>query len=61
MAAITFNATHQKVHIQEWLKTVRRASRQMLDAFVSNQLRRAAAEHIRPRRPGTQPQSIKAQ
>ena len=63
MAAITFNAAHQKVHIGEWLKTVRGAFRQMIDAFVSNRLRRAAAEaeHIRPRRAGTQSQSINAQ
>jgi vancomycin permeability regulator SanA len=64
MAAITFNAAHQKVHIREQLKTVLAAFREMLDVFVSNRMRRAVAEaeHIRPRRPqGTQSQSINAQ
>jgi len=35
MAAITFNAAHQKVHIREQLKTVLAAFREMLDVFVS--------------------------
>ena len=64
MAAITFNAARQKLHIQEQLKTVLAAFREMLDAFVSNRMRRAVAEagHIRPRRPrGTQWQSINPQ
>jgi hypothetical protein len=62
MAAITFIAALQKLHIPEHLKTVRAALREMLDAFVSSRMRRAVAEagHIRPRRPrGTQ--SINAQ
>jgi hypothetical protein len=62
MAAITFIAAYQKLHIQEHLKTVLAALREMLDAFVSGRMRRAAAEagHSRPRRPrGTQ--SIDAQ
>jgi hypothetical protein len=64
MAAITFNAARQKLHIQGQLKTVLAAFREMLDAFVSNRMRRAVAEagHIRPRRPqGTQSQSISGQ
>ena len=62
MAAITFNAAHQKVHIREQLKTVLAASREMLDVFVSNRMRRAAeAEHVRPRQfRGTPSQSINA-
>ena len=46
MAAITCNAAH--------LKTVLAAFREILDAFVSNRMRRAVAqaEHILPRRPG---------
>ena len=48
MAAPYFNAPHQKVHIQEQLKTVLAAFPEMLDAFVSNRMRRAVAkaEHI---------------
>jgi hypothetical protein len=64
MAAITFNAARQKLHIQEQLKTVIAALREMLDAFVSNRMRRAAAEaeYARPRRShGTQSQSINGQ
>jgi hypothetical protein len=54
MAAITFNAAHQKVHIREQLKTVLAAFREMLDAFASNWMRQAAAEaeHARPRQIG---------
>jgi hypothetical protein len=67
MATITFNAERRQQHVREQLKTVRGASRPMLDAFASNRLRRAAAEaeHIRSRRAETQSQSqsqsIKAQ
>ena len=64
MAAITFNAAHQKVHIREQLKTVLAAFREMLDVFVSNRMRRAAAEaeHVRPRQPlGTSSPSKNAQ
>jgi hypothetical protein len=62
MAAITFNATPRKLHIQEQLKTVLAAFREMIDAFVSNRMRQAAAQagHIRPRRPHRTP-SINAQ
>jgi hypothetical protein len=52
MAAITFNAAHRKEHAQEQLTPVLATLRKMLDAFVSNRMRRAAAEaqHVRPRR-----------
>ena len=64
MAAITFNAAHQKVHIGEQLKTALAAFREILDAFVSNRMRRVAAEaeHVRSRHPrGTRSQSTNAQ
>lgn len=50
MAAITFDAAHQAGGRFE---AVLIALRQMLDAFVSYQLRLAAgqAERVRPRRP----------
>ena len=53
MAAITFNAAHQKEHVREQLKPALAAFREMLDTFVSNQMRRAAAEaeQVRPRHP----------
>ena len=51
MAAITFNATHQQQHVREHLKTVLAVLHEMLDAFVSNRMQRAAAEagYARPR------------
>ena len=51
MAAITFNAAHQREHVREQLTTVLAALPQMLDTFVSNRMRHAAAEaeHVRPR------------
>ena len=51
MAAITFNTTHQKQHVREQLKTVLAVLHEMLDAFVSNRMQRAAAEagYARPR------------
>jgi hypothetical protein len=64
MAAIIFNAAHRKEYIWEQLKTVLTACREMLDAFVSNRMRLAAAEarQVRPRqRPGTSLPSINAQ
>jgi hypothetical protein len=62
MAAITFNAADRKLHIREQLKAVLAAFRAMLDAFVSNRMRRAAAQagHISRRRPQGTP-SISAQ
>jgi hypothetical protein len=53
MAAITFNTAHRKQPVGERFQTVPAALREMLDAFVSNRMRRAAAEaeHIRPRLP----------
>ena len=64
MAAITFNTAHQKEHAREQLKTVLAVLREMLDAFVSNRMQRAAAEaeHVRPRQlRGTSSQSIDPQ
>lgn len=51
MAAITFNATHQKEHVREQLKSALTACRDRLDAFVSNRIRQAVAEteQVRPR------------
>ena len=52
MAAITFNAAHQREHVREQFKNVLTALRALLDAFVNNRMRRAAAQagHARPRR-----------
>ena len=62
MAAITFKAARHKLHIQEQLKAISATFREMLDAFVSNRMRRAVAEagHGRRRRPRRAP-SINAQ
>ena len=51
MVAIAFDTAPQKEHVRLRLDTVLVAFRKMLDAFVSNRLRRAAAEaeHVRPR------------
>ena len=50
MATITFNTAHRKAHVREQLDAVLAAFREMLDAFVSNRMRRAAAEaeYVRP-------------
>ena len=64
MAAITFNPVHRAEHIRGRLKTVLAVLREMLDAFVSNRMRRAAAEagHARPRQHlGTSSPSTDAQ
>jgi hypothetical protein len=56
MAAITFDAAHQKEQVRKQLETALAAYREMLDTFVSNQMRQAAAEveHARPRQtPGS--------
>jgi hypothetical protein len=60
MATITFGTMHQEEHIRGQLRTVLAAFREMLDAFVSNRMRRAAAEaeHVRPL--GTPSRSTKA-
>jgi hypothetical protein len=58
MAAIVFNTTHPKAQVREQLKTALAALCEMLDAFVSNRMRRAAAEaeQVRTwRMPETQP------
>ena len=44
MAAITFNTAHQAEHIRQRLETALAALREMLDTFVSNRMRQAAAE-----------------
>jgi hypothetical protein len=51
MAAIPFNAAHQKELARKQLETALAAYREMLDAFVSNRMRRTAAdaEHAHPR------------
>lgn len=53
MAAITLNTVHQATHVREQLRTVLAVFREMLDAFVSNRMRRTAAEaeHARSRWP----------
>ena len=64
MAATTFSAVHQVGQVREQLKTVLAAFRAMLDAFVSNRMRQAAAEaeHARSRQPlGTPSPLISAQ
>jgi hypothetical protein len=52
MTAIAFSTTHQAEHIRQTLGTVLAVLREMLDAFVSNRMRKAAAaaEHARSRR-----------
>ena len=52
MAAITFNAAHRKEQARKQLETALAAYREMLDRFVSNQMRQAAAEaeQARPRK-----------
>lgn len=64
MATTTFNAAARKEQVREQLDTVLTAFRKTLDTFVSNRMRRAAAEagHVRPRpSQDTQTQSINAQ
>jgi hypothetical protein len=58
MTAIAFNTTHQADRIRQWLETSAAAWREMLDVFVSNRMRQAAAEaeQVRTWRiPETQP------
>jgi len=51
MAAITLDSALQKQQARKQLEVALAAYREMLDTFVSNQLRQAAteAEHARPR------------
>ena len=51
MAAISFNAAHQKELVRKQIETALASYREMLDVFVSNQIRQAAAaaERARPR------------
>jgi hypothetical protein len=44
MAAITFNATRRKASLRRQLEAVLAAFGEMLDAFVSERMRRAAAQ-----------------
>ena len=44
MTAITFNTAHRAAHIRQGLETFLAVFREMLDAFVSNRMRKAAAE-----------------
>lgn len=44
MTAITLNTAHQAAHIRQTLGSVFAILREMLDAFVSNRMRKAAAE-----------------
>ena len=55
--AATFYTAHRKEHVREQFGAVVTALREMLDAFVSNRMRRAAAEaeHVRPRGPQGKP------
>ena len=52
MTAITFNTAHQAEHARERFQIAVASLREMIDAFVSNQMRvaAAAAEQARPRR-----------
>src|SRR5450631_3111648 len=58
MAATVFNTTHPKEQVREQLQTARAALCGMLDAFVNNRMRQAAAEAEQARTwriPETQP------
>jgi hypothetical protein len=44
MATIAFNLTPQREHVREGFKTFHTACHEMLDKFVSNRMRRAAAQ-----------------
>jgi hypothetical protein len=51
MAAITLNTAHQKEQARKQIEAALAAYREMLNTFVSNQMRQGAAEteHARPR------------
>ena len=64
MATITFNTAHQKEQGRKQIEAALAAYGEMLDTFVSNQMRQAAAEaeHARPRQtPSTTSPSKDAQ
>ena len=44
MSAITLNTAHQAERFGQKLETILAVLREMLDAFVSNRMRKAAAE-----------------
>jgi hypothetical protein len=52
MTAITLHTAHQAAHFRQKLGTALAVLREMLDSFVSNRMRKAAAEaeHARSRR-----------
>jgi hypothetical protein len=51
VATITFNTAHQKEQARKQVEAALAAYREMLNTFVSNQMRQGAAEaeHTRPR------------
>jgi hypothetical protein len=51
MAAMTFDTAYQQRHVRAQLDAILATFREMLDAFVSNRMQRAAAEakYARPR------------
>jgi hypothetical protein len=53
MAAIPFNTAHQNEQVRKQIETALAAYREMLDTFVSNRMRQAAAEaeQVHPRQP----------
>ena len=53
MAEVTLNTAEQKEQLRKQVETALAAYREMLDTFVSNQMRRAAAEaeQAHPRHP----------
>jgi hypothetical protein len=55
--AAAFYTAHRKDRVREQFGALATALREMLDAFVSNRMRRAAAEaeHVRPRGPQGKP------
>jgi hypothetical protein len=50
-AAIMFNSMYRKMHLRQKLRTTLTTCREMLDAFVSYQMRHTAAEarYVRPK------------
>jgi len=49
MAAITFNTAYRKEQVRKQVETALAAYREMLDTFVANRMRQAAAEAERAR------------
>ena len=63
MATITSNAIRRRMQLRDQLKTALSGCRDMLDAFVSNRMRYAAAEaeHVQPRQVRSAPPSTQAE